>query len=363
MEKGKVSLIAPSYNCQDYLPDFLESVLAQTYSHWELIVVDDGSNDNTIDILKKYCDKDSRIKYFKRNRLPKGAPTCRNIGFEKTGDTEFTCFIDSDDLLAPYCLEQRVKFLSHHPELDFATFPAKTFNTIVNDDNKVFHGVRFFSEDHLDGFFYYPLPFIVWNNIYRKASLIKYNINWDENMLSKQDADYNIVSLMKGLQGVFADEKSIFVDYYYRKPPQNGNKSISSKIYTKDHLESHMYFLHKLMSLMKEDKYSKHEKSFKTFIFMWVKYMTQIDGTEPVKRLLAHSYLNNKPILKSRYLLYSRLISKNPNWKARAFWGGVLFPLIAKRRAERMKIKRNSCISYLNKYHSQNLLLPKQKKV
>lgn len=360
MEQGKVSLIAPSYNCQEYLPDFIESVLAQTYSNWELIIVDDGSNDKTLDILKEYTAKDSRIKYFERNRLPKGAPTCRNIGFDKTGETEFVCFFDSDDILAPYCLEQRVQFLNLHPDLDFAVFPAKTFNTTVDDENWVFQGIHLFNENHLDGFFYYPLPFIVWNNIYRKKTLVKYDISWDENMLSKQDADFNIISLMKGMKGVFADEESIYVDYYYRKPQQNDKKSISSKIYTKDHLESHMYFLHKLMSLMQNENHSEHYKSFKTFIFMWVKYMTQIDGTKPVHRLLAHPYMNDKPILKMRYKLYSFFISKSSGWKPRAIFGGVLFPMIVKRRAKRIKYKRNFCKTYFNNYKSQNLQIPKQ---
>ena len=358
MEQGKVSLIAPSYNCQEYLSDFLDSVLTQTYTNWELIVVDDGSKDKTVDILKKYSIKDSRIKDCERSRSPKGAPTCRNIGFEKTSDSEYICYFDSDDLLAPYCIEQRVKFLSLHPDLDFAVFPAKTFNITVDDDNRTFQGIHIFNENHLDGFFYYPLPFIVWNNIYRKDSLVKYDISWDEKMMSKQDADFNIVSLMKGMKGVFADEESIYVDYYYRKPPQNDKKSISSKIYTKDHLESHMYFLHKLMRLMQNQKFSKYRKSFKTFIFMWVKYMTQIDGTKPVSRLLSHPYMNNSPFLKIRFKLYSLFISKTTNWKPRAIWGAILFPMIAKRRAERMHIKRDYCKSYHKQFISQRLPLP-----
>ena len=70
MAKTLVSIIMPSYNQGPYLSEALDSVLAQTYSNWECIIVDDGSKDNTEEIAKSYCAKDSRIQYvYQENHL------------------------------------------------------------------------------------------------------------------------------------------------------------------------------------------------------------------------------------------------------------------------------------------------------
>ncbi|WP_089382812.1 glycosyltransferase family 2 protein [Lutibacter agarilyticus] len=94
-----VSIIIPTYNRAHLIGETLDSVLAQTYTNWECIVVDDGSTDNTEEVLKKYCDKEERIKYHHRpiNR-PKGANSCRNYGFELSKG-EYVNWFDSDDLM------------------------------------------------------------------------------------------------------------------------------------------------------------------------------------------------------------------------------------------------------------------------
>lgn len=106
-ETPLVSIIIPTYNRAHLIGETLDSVLAQTYQNWECIVVDDGSNDDTDQIMSKYLSQDSRFQYFQRpeNKL-KGANACRNHGFDKSkGD--FLIFLDSDDLLEENCLELR----------------------------------------------------------------------------------------------------------------------------------------------------------------------------------------------------------------------------------------------------------------
>jgi glycosyltransferase involved in cell wall biosynthesis len=67
----------PAYNCSDYIRETLESVLAQTYKNWELIIVDDCSTDNTAEIIKEYQERDTRIKYYKLSKNS-GAAIARN---------------------------------------------------------------------------------------------------------------------------------------------------------------------------------------------------------------------------------------------------------------------------------------------
>jgi glycosyltransferase involved in cell wall biosynthesis len=116
-----ISIIIPVYNRQDLVKETLDSVLSQTYQNWECIVVDDGSSDNTWLVLEEYSKIDNRIKIHRRNREPKGAPTCRNIGAELS-EGEYLIFWDSDDLLAPWCLEERVTFMNEKQNLDFGLF-------------------------------------------------------------------------------------------------------------------------------------------------------------------------------------------------------------------------------------------------
>ena len=65
MKKGLVSIITPVYNCEALIEDTLKSVINQTYSEWEMLLVDDCSLDNSANIIKQYMEKDSRIKYYK----------------------------------------------------------------------------------------------------------------------------------------------------------------------------------------------------------------------------------------------------------------------------------------------------------
>src|SRR5690554_6700123 len=94
-----VSIIIPTFNRAHLIGETLDSVLAQTYHNWECIVVDDGSTDNTDEVMAEYMDRDARFQYHNRpeDRL-KGANACRNIGLEKA-QGEYTVFFDSDDLM------------------------------------------------------------------------------------------------------------------------------------------------------------------------------------------------------------------------------------------------------------------------
>ena len=82
MNNPLVSIIVPCYNQAQYLPETLDSVLAQTYPYWECIIVNDGSPDNTEEIAKHYCEKDSRFKYvYKENG---GLSSARNVSLHLT---------------------------------------------------------------------------------------------------------------------------------------------------------------------------------------------------------------------------------------------------------------------------------------
>lgn len=108
----KVSVIIPSYNCGRFLPETLDSVLAQTFRDYEVIVVDDGSTDNTEQIIKPYTNS---VIYLRGPN--KGASAARNRGL-KIARGELVAFLDADDVWESEKLSAQVALMDSHPELD-----------------------------------------------------------------------------------------------------------------------------------------------------------------------------------------------------------------------------------------------------
>lgn len=134
MKNNKVSIITPSFNRGYIISETATSIFNQTYSNWEWVIVDDGSTDNSLELLKEYSNNDDRVKYYVRDRGPKGACTCRNIAVEKcTGD--YVMFLDTDDVLAPFCIEQRVNAVEKNKDCDFLIFPMLMFREKLDDMN------------------------------------------------------------------------------------------------------------------------------------------------------------------------------------------------------------------------------------
>ncbi|MFW6383201.1 MAG: glycosyltransferase family 2 protein, partial [Nanoarchaeota archaeon] len=110
-KKPKVSVLMPAYNSQDYISDAIESILSQTYTDFEFVIIDDCSTDDTWKIIKKYAKNDKRIKAFK-NVKNSGVTVSLNNGLEKcSGD--YIARMDSDDVSLPKRLEKQVEVLEN----------------------------------------------------------------------------------------------------------------------------------------------------------------------------------------------------------------------------------------------------------
>ncbi len=108
----KVSIITPVYNSGEYIYDTINSVLAQTYTNWEMIIVDDCSTDNTRQIAECFCKKDERIKLIKHTKN-QGVATARNTALENASG-EYIAFLDGDDLWSEKKLEKQVAFMEEN---------------------------------------------------------------------------------------------------------------------------------------------------------------------------------------------------------------------------------------------------------
>jgi glycosyltransferase involved in cell wall biosynthesis len=125
----KFSVIIPCYNHAHFLNDSLSSLLSQSYSDWEAIIVNDGSTDNTIVVASNWCNLDSRIKLVSISN--KGLSTARNKGFEfSSGD--FIALLDSDDKYASNHLELISKLFKEDADLVFTGYTYFSDNAVVN---------------------------------------------------------------------------------------------------------------------------------------------------------------------------------------------------------------------------------------
>ncbi len=110
-----ISIITPTYNREAFLPAAIESVLAQSYKEFELIIVDDGSTDNSRELINAYADKDPRVKYLYQENQRQSVARNYALSIAK-GD--FICFLDSDNYWPHDKLEKSLKAFEQHPEAD-----------------------------------------------------------------------------------------------------------------------------------------------------------------------------------------------------------------------------------------------------
>jgi glycosyltransferase involved in cell wall biosynthesis len=120
-----ISIIIPCYNQAQYLPETLQSVLDQTYTNWECVIVNDGSPDNTEEVALEWTKKDQRFKYFKK--LNGGLADARNYGI-KASSGEYILPLDSDDLIAATYLEKAVTVFESHEDIGIVYSDASFFD-------------------------------------------------------------------------------------------------------------------------------------------------------------------------------------------------------------------------------------------
>ncbi len=115
----KISIIMASYNYAEYIKQAIESILSQTYKNWELIIVDDGSTDNSIDVIKYYVEKfDNILLYQHKNGINKGLSETLQLGLKKSAG-KYIAFLESDDYWADNYLEEKINVVNNNPDVKF----------------------------------------------------------------------------------------------------------------------------------------------------------------------------------------------------------------------------------------------------
>lgn len=222
-----VSIIIPVLNREKHIAETLDSVSVQDYKNWECIIVDDGSTDRSLQIIKEYCKRNSNFKFYQRPvNKKKGAAACRNFGLE-IARGKLIQFLDSDDLLAKNKINEQVK-LYDPSRLEIFTCKWGGF-TDKKDLNSRF---KFRYQSYYDfrrgidllntfGLFNEFFPLHVYLTPVKLISRAGF---WNEELTNNDDAEFFTRILLNAASIRFAPETAV----YYRYNSENKLSTIDS---------------------------------------------------------------------------------------------------------------------------------------
>ncbi len=233
----KVSVIIPNYNASCVISQTLDSLLSQTYTNWEAIIVDDCSTDNSVEIINNYAQKDKRIKLIQCTVNNGGPAIPRNMGIA-AAHGDYISFLDSDDLWMPDKLEIQMNFMLQKKALISSTsyslideqgndlnkiikaVPVMNFNTYLRNTSIGFSStvVR---RDILEGISFKKLPvaedFAFWLDVFRKGDtmyginkvLVKYRVQKKSLSSNKFKSAHQIWKIYREIEG-FSTIRSLY---------------------------------------------------------------------------------------------------------------------------------------------------------
>lgn len=235
-----VSVIIPVYNAAEYIEECLDSIIAQTYDKLEIIIIDDGSTDNSVDIIRKYVQTDKRIvTAFQKNS---GVSVARNNGL-KIANGYYICFIDSDDFIDKDYIEILVNNIGQYDCLScgrkVVSSDSKKILSIENSFNFTVNGKQEILDEYMKSPIFRQSFFGPWCKLYLTSIAktiefdkdlkfgedIVYNIGYLKEVTSIKTIDYCGYSLRKNMDSVTnASSRS------YRDRAEHGYTLISDKI-------------------------------------------------------------------------------------------------------------------------------------
>lgn len=232
-----ISIIIPTYNRSHLLAETLDSIIAQTYTLWECIVVDDGSSDYTKELMDFYVNKDSRILFVDRpfNRA-KGANACRNYGYEISKGAYINWF-DDDDLMHSEKLEIQLNSLKDS-KYDYSVCQALVFENTI----KTVLGLRnkWIGSDNV--FYDYLTTKIGWmtpSALWRKDFLEKQLYLFDEDLKAAQEWEFHLRILNRFPEYAVINDALVYIRKHRNSITYNKNKNQQFWYYFQSRLKIH----------------------------------------------------------------------------------------------------------------------------
>ena len=256
MSDHKVSIVIPTFNRAQIIGETLDSVIAQTYANWECIIVDDGSTDNTAEVIHAYVKSDSRFKFVKRDiSKVKGASSCRNTGLA-CAQGSYIIFLDSDDWLIENCVTQRMSLVESNPEFKFLVFPMQIKYAGVG--TPATQNIPF-SDDYVKDFLRYDLHWGIMCTLWEKKFLLSIN-GFNEIYPRLNDPELHIRALLAS-KGNFHVARDFPADSIYRLEEPKNKDSFSVK-----YLISVKYFVKDMVLLLNQNNRQTDRFYLKTYL-------------------------------------------------------------------------------------------------
>lgn len=304
----KLSVVLPVYNVENYIKECLDSILCQEFTNFELIIIDDGSVDNTREIVSDY--KDYRIRYFFQENS--GLSAARNLGITKA-EGDFIIFIDSDDIIKPDLFKKCILMIDSK-KLDMLFFGFQMFSCSEGGE-KIFGKERIpnvsgilESTDGLKELFKDNIPHFSWANMIRRSTLINNNIRFPENR--------NYEDFATTYKLIYFSERIGFIDdtsYLYRQR----DNSIMHKASDKES-ENILISEHEIVEFIEKNEPSIKALSYNYIfrrLFDALRYTNNNELTIRISKDLMKSYklLDRKylsKVSKMKFLLFRLKILK-----------------------------------------------------
>jgi len=231
----KVSIIIPVYNTEKYLYTCLESICNQTFSDYEVILVDDGSTDNSPAICDEFCAKDERFRTFHQRNT--GVSSARNLGLEQSSG-EFVVFVDSDDVVAANYLA--VLMTNLQEDLVMANYSSDSIAGTFPVEKPLDQGYYSIGYQGLSFLFSSHLINTIFAKRFRKTIIVSADIRFSETITLAEDTLF-LVEYLKYCSGYMYIDTAI---YYYRYDnirqtlSSYDNSYISKLEYVNDHIRN-----------------------------------------------------------------------------------------------------------------------------
>ena len=205
------SIIIPFFNRASLLPETVESIIGQSYTNWECILIDDASTDNSYDVAIKYSLIDSRIKVFRRPfYLKKGANTCRNYGFKKSNG-KYIHWFDSDDLMSFDMIEKIMNvFVSNQVEMvvsGASFFSGHIKNKKLGKYKSIFPVTDNPAFEFFAGNFWFGTP----QAIFRRELIASLPYIFNTNLIRNQETELYVRILLSDLKISYINESLLYI--------------------------------------------------------------------------------------------------------------------------------------------------------
>ncbi|SFO47954.1 Glycosyl transferase family 2 [Algoriphagus ornithinivorans] len=229
-ESSLVSILIPNFNKANYLRFTLDSVIGQTYSNWECIIVDDFSTDDSWKILEEYSGRDQRFKIYRRPKNRKqGGNAARNFAFEKSVG-EYIQWLDSDDLIHPEKLEIQLNDLKGKSSKIISLSNWRGFSGNIVPSNNINKDLRWSDYSNRGDEFLLNLwereQFVPPHAYLMHRGVLEVSGLWDEDLIQNQDGEFMTRVLLKSDEIIFNQGITAF----YRLPDLSHlSKQISKK--------------------------------------------------------------------------------------------------------------------------------------